>query len=323
MRSHFNSHGDGGRRTPAHHIANQMISMFEKGVRPWMLPWETQDGTRILRPLRNNGIPYSGVNVLTLWASAHHNGFANPYFMTALQADAAGGHARDKELKAATWACHTATRAVKEINDDGEEEVVRQIRYVHAYKVYNAQQIDNLPDHYYDPRPTRLDPDERIARAEEFIAATGADIRYGRDKAFYSIRHDFIGMPDFEAFKDKESAYGTLLHEATHWTGHPTRLARRFGRGFGDEAYAREELVAEIGSVILCSELDITPEPREENAAYFGDWAKILKKDPLAIFEASRHGQHAADFLISAGGTTYETIRLLQDTAATAAVVKL
>ena len=101
MRSQFNGNS-AGKRTPAHHIANQMIAMFEQGVRPWLLPWEQKDGTRILRPLRVNGIPYSGVNVLTLWASAHQNGFANPYYITALQADAAGGHVPQEEFKAPT-----------------------------------------------------------------------------------------------------------------------------------------------------------------------------------------------------------------------------
>nr|WP_187299454.1 zincin-like metallopeptidase domain-containing protein [Nitrospira moscoviensis] len=105
-------------------------------------------------------------------------------------------------------------------------------------------------------------------------------------------------LPPFEAFKDKESYYSTALHELTHWTHHEKRLARDFGRQrFGDEGYAREELVAELGSAFLCADLGITPDIRDDHAAYLGHWLKILKDDKRAIFSAAAHAQRAADFL--------------------------
>ena len=105
-------------------------------------------------------------------------------------------------------------------------------------------------------------------------------------------------MPHFETFRDAESYYATLAHEECHWTRHPSRLAREFGRKrFGDEGYAREELVAELGAAFLCADLGITPEIRDDHAAYLGHWLNVLKEDKRAIFSAAAHAQRAADFL--------------------------
>ena len=105
-------------------------------------------------------------------------------------------------------------------------------------------------------------------------------------------------MPAFEAFRDAESYYATLAHECTHWTRHESRLDREFGRKrWGDEGYAMEELVAELGSAFLCADLDLTPEIREDHAAYIASWLKVLKNDKRAIFTAAAHAQRAADFL--------------------------
>jgi antirestriction protein ArdC len=105
-------------------------------------------------------------------------------------------------------------------------------------------------------------------------------------------------MPPFEAFRDAESYYATLAHELTHWTKHPQRLDRDFGRkSWGDEGYSREELVAELGSAFLCADLELHQEPREDNAAYIATWLEVLKNDNRAIFAAAAHAQRAADYL--------------------------
>ena len=109
---------------------------------------------------------------------------------------------------------------------------------------------------------------------------------------------DNIHMPCIDFFRDAESYYATLAHEATHWTRHPSRLAREFGRKrWGDEGYAMEELVAELGSAFLSADLELTPEVREDHAAYIASWIKVLKNDKRAIFSAAAHAQKAADFL--------------------------
>ena len=128
-------------------------------------------------------------------------------------------------------------------------EAERAIPFLKGYTVFNVEQIDGLPQHYYANPEPRLDTMPRIDRAEAFFAGTGAAIRYGGTMAYYNVSKDFVQMPPFEAFRDAESFYSTLAHETVHWTRHKSRLDRDFGRKrFGDEGYAMEELVAELGA---------------------------------------------------------------------------
>ena len=178
------------------------------------------------------------------------------------------------------------------------EESERDIPFLKGYTVFNVEQIDGLPAHFTAPAAPQLDPVQRIEQAERFFAATGATVRHGGNQAFYSVTSDAVQMPSFETFRDAESYYATLAHEMTHWTRHPSRLDRSFGRKrFGDEGYAMEELVAELGAAFLSADLGLTPEPREDHAAYIGHWLTVLKNDKRAIFTAASHAQRAADFL--------------------------
>ena len=136
-----------------------------------------------------------------------------------------------------------------------------------------------------------------VEEAEAFFASTGAVFRHGGNRAFYAPSQDAIQLPPPEAFRDAESYAAIKAHELIHWTGHESRMAREFGKQFGDTAYAREELVAELGAAFLCADLGITPEPREDHAAYLASWLKVLKEDKRAIFSAAAHAQRAADFL--------------------------
>jgi antirestriction protein ArdC len=156
-----------------------------------------------------------------------------------------------------------------------------------------------LTCYYVKPEPV-IDAAQRINHAEEFFTATRADIRHGGNRAFYSGGSDHVQMPPFECFNSPESYYATLAHELTHWTKHPKRLDREFGRKkWGDEGYAREELVAELGAAFLCADLGLTPEAGTDHAAYIQSWLKVLKNDKRAIFSAAAHAQKAADYLSS------------------------
>jgi antirestriction protein ArdC len=167
-----------------------------------------------------------------------------------------------------------------------------------GYTVFNVEQIDGLPEHFYAKPAPRTESLQRIAHADAFFAATKADVRHGGNRACYVISQDHVQMPPFEAFRDAESYYATLAHETVHWTKHPSRLDRDFGRKrWGDEGYAAEELVAELGSAFLCAELELTPEVRDDHAAYLATWLEVLKRDKRAIFTAASHAQRAADFL--------------------------
>ena len=175
--------------------------------------------------------------------------------------------------------------------------------------MFNAEQIDGLPAHYTAPAAPQIDPVSRIAAADAFFAATRADIRHGGDRAYYAIHPDYVQMPVFESFRDAESYYATLAHEMTHWTRHASRLDREFGRErWGDEGYAAEELVAELGSAFLSADLGLTPEPRDDHAAYIASWLKVLKDDKRAIFTAAAHAERAVAFLhgLQPGAVTEE-----------------
>jgi antirestriction protein ArdC len=277
-------------------VTASIIAELEKGVRPWLKPWNAEHAAgRITRPLRFNGQPYKGVNVLMLWMAAEMQGFAAPIWLTFNQAKDLGAHVK-KGSKGSLVVYADRIRKT-ETGDDGEESE-HDIFFMKGYTVFNVEQVEGLPQHYYQLAAPPLDPVERIAAADLFFANTHADIRHGGNQAYYATEADFVQMPPFVAFKDAESYCSTLAHELTHWTKHASRLNREFGRKkFGDEGYAREELVAEIGAAFLCCDLGITPEVRDDHASYLASWLKVLKEDKRSIFQAAAHAQKAADFL--------------------------
>ena len=279
-------------------VTDKIIADLEKGERPWLKPWSAEHAAgKITRPLRHNGLPYSGINILMLWGDAMEKGFSAPLWMTFKQGQELGGYVRKGEKGSLVVYANTITKT--EHNDETDEDEEHRIPFMKGYTVFNVEQIDNLPAHYYaTAQAPTLDPMQRLDHAEQFFRNTGAVIQHGGNQAFYTSDKDFVKMPPFEFFKDAESYYATLAHEETHWTRHPTRLDRNLGRKkWGDEGYAMEELVAELGSAFLCADLGLTPEVREDHAAYIASWLKVLKEDKRAIFSAAAHAQRAAEFL--------------------------
>jgi len=279
-------------------ITDQIVAALEQGVKPWTQPWNAAHAAgHVSRPLRHNGQPYAGINVLTLWCSAMERHYAAPIWMTFKQALELGGHVRKGEKGSPVVYANTIVKTEEGENGEDEE---RAIPFLKAYTVFNVDQIDELPAHYYARAEAEPNPDQRVAHAEEFFEATGFDIRHGGDSAFYVPSLDYIQMPPFEAFRDAHGFYSTLCHEACHATRHKSRLDRDFGqKRFGDEAYAAEEIVAELGAAFLCADLGLHLEDREDHASYIGSWVKILKNDTRAIFSAAAHAQRAVDYLHS------------------------
>ena len=278
------------------HITDRIIADLERGVRPGFKPWIVgHTEGRIIRPLRHTGVPYCGINVLLLWSEAVARGFGSPHWMTFKQALDYGAHVRKGET--GTLVVYADRFATTETDGNGVERE-KVIPFLKSYVVFNAEQIEGLPARYLGTVAPVVSAQERIAHAEAFFAATGSDLRHGGSQAYYASAVDYVQMPPFEAFKDAESYYATLAHEHIHWTRHPSRLDRDFGRTrFGDEGYAREELVAELGSAFLCADLALVPEPRPDHAAYIASWLKVLKDDKRFIVSAAAHAQRAADFL--------------------------
>lgn len=278
-------------------ITSEIVQSLERGVKPWTQPWNAAHAAGpVSRPLRYNGQSYSGINVLTLWAASMERHYAAPIWMTFRQAKELGGHVRKGEKGAPVVYANTLVKTETDERTGDEEE--RTIPFMKGYTVFNVEQIDGLPDHYYAAAQDGHNPDERIAHAEDFFRQTRAEIRHGGDSAYYTLTDDRIQMPLFESFRNAESYYATLAHEMVHWTRHESRLDRDFGRKrFGDAGYAREELVAELGAAFLCADLGIKLEDRDDHAAYIGSWLKVLQDDKRAIFAAAAHAQRAADYL--------------------------
>ncbi len=287
-------------------VTDRIIKDLEQGSRPWMKPWSvTHTEGRISRPIRHNGTPYRGLNVLLLWGDSIDKGFKSPQWMTYKQAQTLGAQVRKGEAGSLVVYADSYTKT----DTDAEgQDTEREIAFMKGYTVFNTEQIDGLPEQYQNaPRPA-LPPLELHQEAEAFFAKTGATVHHGGSRAFYVPSRDFVQLPPPEAFKDVESYEAVKAHEFIHWTGHPSRNAREFGKRFGDRAYAFEELVAELGAAFLCVDLGITPEVRDDHAAYLAHWLQVLKQDKRAIFTAAAAAQKAAD-----------TLHALQDVAAMAA----
>lgn len=277
-------------------VTARIVAGLEAGVRPWVQPWSGGHAAGdVCRPLRFNGVPYRGINIVLLWMSAMQQGYACPLWMTYRQAAELSGQVRRGEK--GTLVVYADTFKRRETDEDGQEQEF-DVPFLKSYVVFNCEQIDGLPERYSARSEAMIQPAERAEHAERFFRHTGADIRHGGGLAFYSPAGDFVQMPPFERFHEAEGYYATLAHELTHWTRHPSRLDRDFGRQrWGDEGYAMEELVAEMGAAFLCADLGLTPEVREDHAAYIGSWLKVLKDDRRAVFWAASHAQRAADYL--------------------------
>ena len=185
-----------------------------------------------------------------------------------------------------------------ESQEDGDEQPAAggsRLIFTRGYSVFNAAQVDGYTPKAEPEMPTL----DRITAADSFFAAIGADVRHGGNQAYYTTADDHIQMPVFNAFKENLGYYSTLAHEHTHWTAKAGRCDRQLGKRFGDNAYAAEELVAELGAAFTCAHLGLSTEPREDHAQYINNWLRVLKSDKRAIFTAASKAQQAADWMIA------------------------
>ncbi len=284
---------------PHSRITDRILAELEQGIRPWTKPWSMDKlGGRVTRPLRATGEPYRGINVLLLWLEAIAFGYASPTWMTYRQAQALGGQVRKGEKGAPIvyYGSSSKTRTDEQSGEEREE----GFRFLKSYTVFNAEQIVGLPERFAAieaPAPV-LPGIERDARAEAFFASIPAEVRHGGNRACYMIGEDRIQLPPFAAFEDSHGYYTTRGHETVHWTRHPTRLDRSFGRkSWGDEGYAREELVAEIGAAFLAADLGLALEPRADHASYIASWLQVIRNDKRAIVQAAAHAERAVAYL--------------------------
>ena len=273
-------------------VTDQIIASIEAGTPAWRKPW-TGDTGGIPFPLRSNGEHYRGINVVMLWMTAAEKGYRSPYWFTFRQAKELGAFVRKGEKSTTVVKYGTVDRTDEET---GEE---KAIPYAKAYSVFNADQIEGLPEEYHgkpaeEPRDLGTEPNPEL---DAFFAATGIEIRTTDEpRAYYRPSEDFIHMPPIGTFHDAAGYYSTLAHEACHATGHKSRLDR-LARFTDRKAYAFEELVAELGNCMVCAQLGLTPD-FDQSAAYIKNWLRALKDDKRMIFKAASEAQKAADWLM-------------------------
>jgi antirestriction protein ArdC len=283
------------------HITDRIIAAIERGAGEFRLPWHRSAGN-IMRPVNiASKKPYRGVNVLALWATAEEKAYTSGVWGTYRQWSEAGAQIRQGEKSAYVVFYKEITVAA----DGGNSEETGTRLFARATPVFAAEQVDGWTPPTIDAPAIVITP---IEQAEAFVTATGAAITHGGSRAFYRPSTDTIQLPPREVFigtatsSPAETYYSTLLHELTHWAGHETRCNRQLGKRFGDDAYAMEELVAELGAAFLCADLQITDETRVDHAQYLDHWLKVLKADKKAIFTAASKASEAATFLAAFQG---------------------
>ena len=285
------------RRDHYQDVTNRIIAALEAGTPPWRKPWDPEKSGGPAMPCNaTTGQRYRGINVLTLGMSGLAFSSGDPRWATYRQAAEQGWQVR-------RGAHGTTGYFFKrlEVHDDGsgndDEDAVRRIPLLRAFTLFHASQIDGIPP--YAP-PTLAEAPWRAPEASEIILAnSGAVLRFGGEGAFYSPATDHIQMPPKAAFATAQGYCSTLIHEMGHWTGAPARLNRDLRNRFGSHDYAREELRAEIGQMMVCAELGIADCDFSNNAAYVAHWLEKLRSDRKEIFRAAADAQRIADYLLA------------------------
>ncbi len=280
-------------------VTARIIAELEDGRLPWVQPWDSAACGCTMPQNGRTGRKYSGINVLILWAQVIAKGYASQRWLTYRQAAAAGGNVRRGERGTAICYVDRFTPKAEAEAACDEDREARQVAFLKRFVVFNIDQCEGLPADYIAPM---VSPDPVLANAEAdaLIAASGARVQIGGGEAFYSPSHDFVQVPPQTAFHEPINWYRTALHELGHWTGHTSRLDRDQKSGFGSEAYAKEELVAEMTAAFTCASLGIAPTVRHSD--YIASWLSVLRGDEKGIFRAASQASKASDYLLTFAG---------------------
>ena len=277
-------------------ITQSIISQLEQGTAPWIKPWSSSlvDTSAPHNPAK--GTFYRGINFLwlSLIQTSGEFGTASTW-MTYKQAEKIGAQvsnrAKGKGVQVVFYKPFEITGALNPDTGAHDKKVIPMLK---TYTVFNTDFIDGLPVNEIEP--VEKPEFQSIEDCEQFIASIGADIRHGGNRAFYTSKDDYIQLPEKADFHSNADYYATALHELSHWTGSESRLNRQFGKKFGDNAYAFEELVAELGAAMLCAHNKI--DGQLQHASYIESWLKVLKADNRAILKASAEAQKILDYLV-------------------------
>lgn len=264
-------------------VTDKIIAELEAGNIPsWVKNWSGEAGADCNVITQKT---YSGINTIILGMS----GFKSPYWGTYKQWLSIGAKInKDQFNKYQSIVFYAPVKTAKKQDNEDTQQVYKLMRY---FRVYNAEQVTGFEAPAL-PAPKVFND---VASIEALTVKSGAQLQFGGDRAYYSPSQDFIAMPHKTQFNSEASYYATLLHELAHWSGHKSRLDRDLSGRFGNEAYAAEELIAELSAAFLCARFSITGELR--HSSYIASWLRVLKNDNKAIFKAAALAQKAADYL--------------------------
>lgn len=277
-------------------ITNQIIAAIEAGSGDYQMPWNPRlcFGSTVSIPHNPIGrYGYRGLNILGLWSSQQESSYQTAEWATFRQWQSAGAQVRKGE-KGALTVFYKSTDSAKHDNPEDATAQPSQRRIIaRASYVFNSAQVDGYIPH----ASLLLSEVGRHGNADQVISASGANIHHGGPSACYIPSRDEIHLPPAGAFCSPIAYYNVAFHELSHWTGHATRCDRDLRNRFGSEAYAMEELIAELGAAFLCVELGLSQEPRLDHARYIESWLGVLRRDKRAIFTAAAKASQATMFL--------------------------
>lgn len=277
-------------------VTSRILTALERGVAPWIRPWDAKDGGAGPGEHRNiaSGRGYRGINTLLLWLAGE--AYPSRIWGTFMQWRDRGGHVRRGEKATQIVFYRQVPVADESTGKPARAYVLRH------YNVFNAMQVEGI--NWKALEETPLPHREFVGRdpaLDSWVERTGADVRIGGTKACYVPSRDFIAMPAPARFASSEDWYATLAHELAHWTGNAARLDRSLSGWRASPAYAFEELVAEISSAFTCARLSIHLE-RLQHAAYIASWCAGMRDHKTMIVSAASAAQRATDYLFNAAG---------------------
>lgn len=285
-------------RTDIHQqITDTIIQQLEAGTVPWQRPWKGDKNPLPGLPFNSStGNQYRGINIILLWCASLQKEYGSSEWGSFKQWQQKKESIRKGEKGNMVVYYDTIEKEV-----DGE---IKKIPFIKASYVFNRCQLASYkPEEVFNELEGNFEFFGKIERVEEFIANTNANIEHIGSSAAYHLIDDTIYMPDPEKFISTasctatENYYHTMLHELTHWTGAEKRLNRKWGKRFGDETYATEELVAELGTAFLCAEMGLHTAEDENQAAYIAHWLKVLKDNKKCIINAASDASKAVEYL--------------------------
>jgi antirestriction protein ArdC len=291
-------------------VTAQLIADIEAGAGTWRMPWHCLADSST--PTSADGRPYRGTNALILAIQGSSSGFTAGIWSTYRSYQRHGAQVRrgEKGTTVALWKPTTQPNSAGADETDADDRPTGRGLIARTFTVFAAEQVDGA-DAIIARRSSERgerDTPQRIAEADRYFASTGVPIIEGGNRAYYSPAEDTIHVPTVGQFDNASQFHSTISHEACHASGHPDRLARDLTGRFGSDAYAAEELVAELGAAMWCAQSGIAAATRHDHATYLGAWLRILGTDARALVTVASKAQAAVDYLNNLAGIASYTV---------------